>query len=168
MKHLGGASNINDMVFGSALQSNQGRVTLTELFGFNSMKQKTSLPARSRSGCSFGFGMVLYGLAVLALPFFIENAYEVYVGTILAGPQMIGFVLAHADPASLFVRIIMSSFVAYGLFGLLSLIPFIRVIVGVGTGLHEKIFAWGFVVLAVHTMLCVTYAHWSPLFSRGS
>ena len=108
-----------------------------------------------------------YLLLLLTLPALLENAYEVYVGTLRAGPQMIGYVLAHADPSSAFVRLIRFSMFAAALFTLHLLLNLARIIAGREANGYERGLAWSFLGLCAHNFVVSLYPLWSPLFARA-
>lgn len=112
------------------------------------------------------FNPIGYVLLIAAWPAVLENMWEVYWGTITAGPQMIGFVLAHADPNSIWVRIVRySGFagIAYHLFGVITVS---RILLGLHPSRHLKLFSWMFLIFTVHGMIAALYPFWSPWFER--
>jgi hypothetical protein len=129
------------------------------------MEQATLDPEASRSRFELWTNVLGYLLLVLASPAFLENAYEVYVGTLLAGPQMIGYVLAHSSPDSVFVIVIRYSTVAYLVFTAYALAAVVRILRARPTDRHQQFFAWCFVTMSMHHLLLAGYGYWSPLFS---
>lgn len=130
------------------------------------MDQLASKTGDSVSRFELWISVLGYFLLILASPAFLENAYEVYVGTLLAGPQMIGYVLAHASPDSVFIRIIRYSSVAYSVFCVYALAAVVRILSARATNRHQRFFAWCFVIMSIHHLIVGGYGYWSPLFSR--
>jgi hypothetical protein len=118
------------------------------------------------SSMNKAFTLAGYTLLIATLPAMLENMWEVYWGTITAGPQMIGYVLAHADPDATWVRVLWySSFagIAYHVFGIFSVA---LLLLGVRPTRHLKLFCWMFLVLATHGILSALYPYWSGWFER--
>ncbi len=112
------------------------------------------------------FNLIGYLLLIAALPAVLENMWEVYWATITAGPQMIGFVFAHADPDSSWVRVIRYSGlagIAYHLFGVITVG---RILLGLKPNRHVKLFSWMFLIFTVHSLIAALYPFWSPWFER--
>ncbi len=112
------------------------------------------------------FNLIGYVLLVATLPAVLENMWEVYCCTFTAGPQMIGFVLAHADPSSTWVRVIRYSGIAgiaYHFFGASTVG---RILLGTHPSRHLKLFSWMFLIFTVHGIFSALYPFWSPWFER--
>ncbi|MHB1081960.1 MAG: hypothetical protein ACYC67_21400 [Prosthecobacter sp.] len=112
------------------------------------------------------FHLIGYLLLIAALPAVVENMWEVYWATITVGPQMIGFVLAHADPDSSWMRVIRYSGlagIAYHLFGVITVG---RILLGLKPNRHVKLFSWMFLIFTVHGIIAAFYSFWSPWFER--
>jgi len=131
------------------------------------MNQTTEPPTACHSRREPWFNALGYILLSLALPSVLENAYEVYVGTLLAGPQMLGFVLAHADPGSAFVRVIRYSAAALVLFQVYGLVAVSRGIAAGSANRHQKFFCWCFVLLSAHGLFVSLYPYWAPWFAKA-
>lgn len=122
----------------------------------------------TRPRCTMIFNVAGYLALLSALPAVLENMWEVYWGTITSGPQMIGFVLAHADPDSTFVRIIRYSSFASIAFSAVGIMSIARLLATGRADKHQKLFSWSFLVLSAHGLCSALYPYWSPLFDRGS
>lgn len=112
------------------------------------------------------FHFIGYLLLVAALPAVVENMWEVYWLTITTGPQMVGFVLAHSDPDSSWVRVIRYSGFAGIAYHLLGVVIVARMLLGLQPNRHLKLFSWMFLIFTVHGLIAALYAFWSPWFER--
>jgi hypothetical protein len=112
------------------------------------------------------FNLIGYLLLIAALPAVLENMWEVYWLTLSAGPQMIGFVLAHADPNSTWVRVIRYSGLAGIAYHLLGVVIVARILLGLKPTWHLKLFSWMFLIFTVHGLIAALYSFWSPWFER--
>lgn len=121
----------------------------------------------TRPRCTMIFNAAGYLALLSALPAVLENMWEVYWGTITSGPQMIGFVLAHANPDSTFVRIIRYSSYASIALTIIGIISTGRLLATGQANKHQKLFSWSFLVLSAHGLGVTLYPYWSPLFDRG-
>jgi hypothetical protein len=108
-------------------------------------------------------------LIVGSSPFFLGTALEMYVLTVIRGPQMIGFSMAHIAPG-LFILMMLS-----GLF-YLCLATFALVLVvmkllrwPVTEARYIRLMLIVLSVQIVHTSLLLTYDYWSPVvFGKGA
>lgn len=131
------------------------------------MQQSTQLPTEVNSRFERCFNLLGFTLLVLALPSLLQSAYEVYLGTLLDGPQMIGFALAHADPDSAFVRTIRYSSYALVLFNVYGLVVLSRVVAKWTDNSHQRFFIWCFIGLSLHRLIVALYPYWSNFFDQG-
>lgn len=105
-------------------------------------------------------------LIIGSLLFFLETAFEMYVLTLIQGPQMIGFSIAHIAPV-FFILVIISAlfYVCLAVFALrIVLLKFFG-----KTSTEDGYFRLMLIVLIVqfiHTTLLLTYNYWSPLLLR--
>jgi hypothetical protein len=122
----------------------------------------------TRLRCTTIFNVAGYLVLLSALPAVLENMWEVYWGTIASGPQMIGFVLAHANPDSALVRVIRYSSYASIAFSAVGIMSIARMLAAGVADRHQKLFSWSFLVLSAHGLGVALYPYWSPLFDRGA
>ena len=122
----------------------------------------------TRPRCTTIFNVAGYLALLSALPAVLENMWEVYWGTITVGPQMIGFVLTHANPDSAFVRIIRYSSYASMALTAVGIISTGRMLATGQADKHQKLFSWSLLVLSAHGLSVALYPYWSPLFDRGA
>lgn len=111
------------------------------------------------------FNFIGYLLLALALLYFLENLFEVYVLTAMAGPQMVGYVLSHASGTV--AQLWLWSMLAYSGFALFSLIATIRFVHRPAASKHVRFFSWCFLVISAHGMVTGSYGYWSQLFDRA-
>jgi len=108
--------------------------------------------------------LVAWALLVLAVPAFLESAFEMYGLTLVRGPQMLFYSIVHsADPFLLTLL-----FVSWVCFALLTLysgcIAILRLFSARSCkGSFGRIFTVVFTIALVHTFLLATYDHWSRL-----
>jgi hypothetical protein len=106
-------------------------------------------------------------LIFLSLPFFLETCFEAYLLTILSGPQMIGFALAHSVGMT-GLLLFFASEICFVLLAIYSLIALLRFLFSANSGAHERKFSWICGICLLHLSLVLSYEYWSPIFSRSS
>ena len=122
----------------------------------------------TRYRISTAFNLIGYLTLLLALPAVLENMWEVNWLTLTSGPQMIGYVLAHADPDATFVRVVHYSLYASFTFGVIGIISIARLLATGQVDRHQKLFSWLFLVLSAHVLCGALYPYWAPIFDRGA
>lgn len=98
--------------------------------------------------------------------FFLETAFEMYVLTIVRGPQMLGFWMVHTARVFL-ILVVLSGFsymclAAFALFVLASK-WFGKVPI---EDRHARLMSIVLSIQLIHTSLLLTYDYWSPLLVR--
>ena len=122
---------------------------------------------RKSKALPIAFNVVGYTSLLLTLPAVLENMWEVYWLTISFGPQMFGYVLAHANPDSALVRVLQWSSVSGVAFRFIGLVCFARLLVSGRVDRHIRIFCWATLCFSFHGLLAALYPYWSPVFERN-
>ena len=110
-------------------------------------------------------GNILIGGSLL---FFLETAFEMYVLTMLRGPQMIGFSMAHIARGLLILVLLSGLFYLFlGGFALIIVVAKLFGKLTVEDG-YARLMLIVLIIQIIHTSLLMTYDFWSAiLFSKA-
>jgi hypothetical protein len=112
-----------------------------------------------------GIGRVLIAASSL---FFLETSFEMYLLTLMNGPQMLFFSLAHIAP--FFLLIVALSGVAFVCLAIFAFVVVMENLIGKleSPGNYPRFMLIVLCVQIVHTALLLTYERWAPtLFANG-
>ncbi len=153
---------------GACGSSVPGNIAACPSYGFQFGVLPPSTTPQPSEGPLTGTGHFLaYALLILAIPAFLESAYEMYGLTLARGQQMLFFSIIHTSGTVVLILLLVSW---------LSL-TLLTIYSGIVTDLRYfstsrckddfgRIFTAVFAVTLTHAVLLVTYERWAPLL-RG-